>query len=163
MRHRVRLPAGFRSSQGRVGSERLPARCLRLVLLVANVNAGPLVTFQGADYPCNSIDEFSVALDAFDVEPVFELWLTVPGGPAVSMLRNGASGWLMYLRDEEDAGFRSVGESTRTDQCDFRLSNGQIDQYPAAWCVPIEDCYRALAYFFVNDGLRTDQITWQAL
>ena len=43
----------------------------------------------------------------------------------------------------------------------YRLSNGQTDEYPAAWCVPVEDCYKTLAYFFVNRGLRPEWLAWE--
>jgi Immunity protein Imm1 len=121
----------------------------------------PVVTFQGVVHPCESVDEFGVALDAFDLEPQFELWLNEPKGPAVCMLRNGGDAWLMYLRHEGDSGFTSLGDTRRSGAVSYRLSNGQTDDYPAAWCVPVENCYKALAYFFVNRGLRPEWLAWR--
>lgn len=121
----------------------------------------PVVTFQGVEHPCKTIEDFGVALDNFDVEPQFELWLKEPKGPAVCMLRNGVNAWLMYLRHEGDSGFTSLGDAQRSDAVNYRLSNGQTDEYPAAWCVPVEQCYKALAYFFVNSGLRPEWLAWR--
>ena len=42
---------------------------------------------------------------------------------------------------------------------DFRLSNGQIDEYPAYWTVPIEDALSALKYAFVHRA-RAPWVSW---
>jgi hypothetical protein len=91
----------------------------------------PVVTFQGVEHPCESIEDFGVALDAFDMEPLFELWVDEPEGPAIRMLRNGANAWLMYLRHEGDSGFPTCGDARRIGTVSYQLSNGQIDEYPA--------------------------------
>ena len=123
----------------------------------------PIVMFQGVKHPCQSIEDFGIALDAFDMEPLFELWLNEHEGRAMCMLRNGANAWLMYLRHNGDSGFATLGDMDRLETVSYQLSNGQTDEYPAAWCVPIEDCYKALTYFFVNHGLRPEWLTWQAI
>jgi hypothetical protein len=76
------------------------------------------------------------------------------------MLRNGDTAWLMYIRYPGDAGFSSRGDTRRSGTAEFRLSNGQVDEYPLAWCVDIEQCYMAVAYFFVNNGGRPEWIHW---
>lgn len=120
-----------------------------------------VVTFQGVESPCQSIEDFGVALDSFDEHAQFELWLNESHGPAICMLRNGESSWLMYMRHASDAGLTTVGNGQRIGTVSYRLSNGQTDEYPATWCVPVEECYKALAYFFVNAGQRPDWLTWR--
>jgi len=95
------------------------------------------------------------------MQPQFELWLNMPGGPALCMLRNARNAWLMYLRHAEDAGLATSGDIRRLGVVSYRLSNGQVDEYPASWCVDVADCYKALAYFFVNEGLRPEWLTWR--
>jgi hypothetical protein len=77
------------------------------------------------------------------------------------MLRNGKHAFLMYLRVSGDSGFVSVGSSEQDVPVQYRLSNGQVDEYPNAWCLPVEQCYKALAYFFVNDGQRPEWVAWR--
>jgi hypothetical protein len=72
------------------------------------------------------------------------------------MLRNGEFAWLMYLRFEGDSGFVSQGVAS------FELSNGQIDEYPRAWCIDIEKRYKALVFFYVNEGAQPDCVSWHA-
>jgi hypothetical protein len=82
----------------------------------------------------------------------FELWLSVVEGPSLCMLRNGDHAFLMYLRFPGDSGFVSGGGADIGAHVQYKLSTGQIDEYPQSWCVPVEQCFKALAYFFVNGG-----------
>jgi hypothetical protein len=100
-------------------------------------------------------------LDLFDQVRIFELWASVSqDGPSLSMLRNGPCAWLMYLRFNGDAGFVSQGELTQTGKASYTLSNGQVDHYPLSWCIDLELCYGAVAYFFAYEGARFPWITW---
>jgi len=76
------------------------------------------------------------------------------------MLRNGEHAWLMYLRQAGDSGLNSVGNEQRAGVEKYVLSNGQTDEYPLAWCIEIEQCYKAMAYFFVNEGERPGWVNW---
>jgi hypothetical protein len=109
---------------------------------------------------CESIEAFSIELDVFDGEPAFELWLRVPNGTSMSMLRNGPNAFLMYLRFRGDSGFTSRASPAKPGTASFRLSNGQEDEYPLSWCIDVEQCYKALAYFFVNNGDKPDWVQW---
>ncbi len=121
----------------------------------------PIVTFQGSELLCLSIDDFGVALNDFDKESQFELWLKMPGGASICMLRNGRNAWLMYLRHEGDSGFNSVGNSSLVGLAAYKLSNGQVDEYPLDWCIEVERCYKAIVYFFVNEGAKPEWVQWQ--
>ena len=65
-----------------------------------------------------------------------------------------------YLREFGDSGFVSVGEKA-DGSVSYTLGNGQVDDYPRSWCIPLEKCYQALAFFFVNDGMRPEWLQWQ--
>jgi hypothetical protein len=121
----------------------------------------PAVSFQGAVRQVQSLEEFGATLDDIYKTEDFELWLSVEDGPRLCMLRHNDAALLMYLEYEGDAGCTSVGNPEAPGAVQFQLCNGQVDEYPAAWCVGVEGCYKALAYFFVNEGLRPHWITWQ--
>ena len=95
-----------------------------------------------------------------------ELWLTLATdaeqGPALCLLRNGGNAWLMYLSGQDDLSFHSLGDEEETGECSYLLSNGQVDVYPEAWCVEVEQCERAFLAFFRTGGARPAGIAWEA-
>ena len=90
-----------------------------------------------------------------------EVWLTVPDGAAICLLKAGENAFLVYLREEGDSGFHSLGESNRPGNFQVILSNGQLDEYPLAWCIEPKSAYLALSYFFENGGERAPFVGWQ--
>ena len=118
------------------------------------------ISLNGVDEDIRSTEALGVALDRFDIQEKFELLASVVEGPSLCMLRNGEHAFLMYLRFPGDSGFASVGEAAAESTVEYQLSNGQIDEYPASWCIPVEQCYKAVAYFFVNEGQRPDWLAW---
>lgn len=91
-----------------------------------------------------------------------EIWVYSEDEQSMCALINGDYGWLMYLREEGDAGFSSrnpdyTGSDDET--MEFTLSNGQVDEYPLAWVLPVEIVNKALEYFEKNHKL-PDFITW---
>jgi hypothetical protein len=117
-------------------------------------------SFNGSEEDISSIEGLGLALDRYDGHAEFELWLSVVEGPSMCMLRNGQHAFLMYLRFPGDSGLVSGDGANAETQVQYKLSNGQIDEYPQSWCVPVELCFKALAYFFVNDGQRPEWVTW---
>jgi hypothetical protein len=107
-----------------------------------------------------TVEKLGAALDVVDAEEAFELRASAPTGPAILMLRNGSSAWLMYLREPGDSGFRSSGNESRRGVAAYRLSNGQVDEYPLSWCIDVEQCYKAIAYFCVNGGEKAEWVDW---
>ncbi|MGK5061445.1 Imm1 family immunity protein [Janthinobacterium sp. LB3P112] len=95
-----------------------------------------------------------------------ELWLTratdAERGPALCMLRNGGNAWLMYLSGQDELSFHSLGDEEADGVCSYLLSNGQVDEYPEAWCVEVEQCQRAFVAFFRTRGARPANIAWEA-
>jgi len=92
-----------------------------------------------------------------------EIWAEARDGQAMVALVNGDTGWLMYVRHSDgDAGFssRNPAYSGPEDAVqDYRLSNGQSDEYPLAWALPVEDLLRAMEYF-VQEGKPPTWIHW---
>jgi hypothetical protein len=79
-----------------------------------------------------------------------EIWLESSSGASLGALINGEIGWLTYMRHDGDAGFssRNPGYVGPADQMiEYRLNNGQVDEYPQAWAYPVEVVERALEHF----------------
>ena len=107
-----------------------------------------------------SVARMSEALDEADGHTIFELVASIPDGPSMFMLRNGADAWLMYLREPGDAGFHSSGDPDRAGVARYTLGNDQEDEHPLAWRIDIDKCYQAIAYFCVNQGAQPRWIGW---
>ena len=120
------------------------------------------ITINGDQQQVASIEQLEAALVRTEQHSQFELWVLVQNGPRMAMLRNGMHAWLMYLRFNGDAGFVSQGDPTKTGATSYTLSNGQTDEYPLSWSIDLERCYRAIMYFFVNEGAKPEWITWQS-
>ena len=43
---------------------------------------------------------------------------------------------------------------------EYRLSNGQVDEYPASWALPEKEVMRALEYFVEHQGARAPFVLW---
>lgn len=108
-----------------------------------------------------SIEELGLALNSIDRTQVFELWVSIENGPSLCMLRNCENAWLMYLRFRGDSGFTSIGNPSEEGTAHYTLSNGQVDEYPLAWCIDVEQCYKTVAYFYVNNGGKPGWVQWQ--
>jgi hypothetical protein len=94
--------------------------------------------------------------------PFREVWLESPDGASLCALINGDVGWLMYLRQSGDAGFSSRNPAYQgppDDMVEYKMSNGQVDEYPRAWAYPTETIERALEYFRRNNA-PPPFITW---
>lgn len=93
-----------------------------------------------------------------------EVWLNVgEHGSAFAMLVNGERAWLMYLREAGDTGFssRTPHYSGPPDALmEFVLDNGQVDEYPMAWTLPVEQTIAACEYFVATQGGRSPKIMW---
>jgi len=95
-----------------------------------------------------NVDKLRARLAQLTQTQFSEVWIRhTADWPAVCALINGEAAWLMYMRYEGDAGF-----STRNPQytgphkamIEYYLSNGQCDEYPAAWNITTAEALRAL-------------------
>jgi len=82
-----------------------------------------------------------------------EIWVNAPDGQAICALINDDLGWLMYLRHKGDAGFSSRNhkfDNGHDYKISYVLSNGQEDEYPVSWALPLHVVQDALEYFRTN-------------
>jgi Immunity protein Imm1 len=81
-----------------------------------------------------------------------EVWINHSGGwPALCALINGEAAWLMFMRYEGDAGFSTRNPLYAGPEkafIEYHLSNGQYDEYPAAWNITTAEAIRGLEFFF---------------
>lgn len=117
------------------------------------------ITFNDQTQDIFTLEELALALDRFDQVPQFELWASSQNGASICMLRNNDDAILMFLRENGDSGFTSRGIEL-PGIAYYTLSNGQVDEYPKSWCIEVEKCYKAISYFFVNEGNRPGWICW---
>ena len=120
------------------------------------------IYFNGNELEPSTIEDFGKYLNRFDEQDSFELWLHEGNEVSICMLRNGKYAFLMNIRFCGDSGMVSCGDQNVEGTMEYTLSNGQVDEYPISWCIDIEQCYKALAYFLVNNGLIPDWIIWQS-
>ncbi len=95
-------------------------------------------------------------------DPFEEIWVNLDEGQALCALINGDRGWLMYLRTPEDPGFSSRNpdyEGPEDEMIEYRLANGQVDEYPAAWALPVDVVRRAVESFR-QERRPPEFITW---
>jgi hypothetical protein len=82
-----------------------------------------------------------------------EVWIDHGNFPIMCALINGDRGWLMFLRYDGDGGFSSRASDylgPKDAVADYMLSNGQRDEYPVSWTLPVDSIYRALECFAAN-------------
>ena len=94
--------------------------------------------------------------------PFQELWEETPQGQSLCALINGDVGWLMYLSENGGAGFssRNPGYSGPEEALiEYILANGQRDEYPASWALPVATVMAALEYFR-REGRPPPFIAW---
>jgi len=101
-------------------------------------------------------------LDAARGEGLAEVVLWHQDDRSLFVLTNRDLAWLMYLRFNGDAGFSSrnpnyAGDSKATIR--YRLSNGQVDEYPASWAICKEDVFKAVEHFYLV-GEKAPWIEW---
>jgi hypothetical protein len=110
-----------------------------------------MLEINGKLLPLSSLADLRQHLSASASEQYREVCLSVESGPSLCCLINGKVGWLMYLREDGDAGFssRNPNFAESTDRfIEYRLGNGQIDQFPASWALDEAAIAQALEYFF---------------
>jgi hypothetical protein len=127
-----------------------------------------------------SVAEFRRALIPFALHEFREISIDIEeGGPALFALLNRSIGWLMYLRHYGDVGFSSRNPAFDASAAaqsnpasisrwggvlvpviEYRMSNGQLDQYPASWALPEKEVMCALEYFVEHQGARAPFVVW---
>jgi hypothetical protein len=91
-----------------------------------------------------------------------ELWAFAPPDQSLCALISGEVGWLMFLRENGDAGFstRNPDYTGRPDEfIDCYLDNGQHDRFPAEWALPVAEVQRAIEHF-ITHAAPASWLTW---
>jgi hypothetical protein len=91
-----------------------------------------------------------------------EIWEHHDSGASICALLNGDRGWLMLLRFEGDSGMSSRNpayDGPEEAVIEYRLTNGQRDEYPASWALPETLVMRALTHF-KKTGKPAPFVTW---
>jgi hypothetical protein len=113
------------------------------------------LSVNGRHVEVSSTDQLCQILATFADEEFREIWLSDPSGSSICALLNRKAGWLMYLREPGDPGFSSRNLSFSGPYGEviaYRLSNGQIDEYPASWAHSEEVVVQALVYFVEHEA-----------
>ncbi|MBB6430919.1 Imm1 family immunity protein [Algisphaera agarilytica] len=95
--------------------------------------------------------------DSFD-----ELCIQSPNGDSLLALINGKRGFLVIMNSENGSSRTSRNPDYSDDNdstIEYQLSNGQVDEYPESWALPIELIRQALSDFEQNHTIPT-YITW---
>jgi hypothetical protein len=91
-----------------------------------------------------------------------DVWFEREDGKILTAFVNGDRAWLMYRRDDADAGFSSRDPDyagPEEAQLSYILGNGQQDEYPVSWTISINGAMRAVEYFF-RTGEKAPWVTW---
>ena len=94
-----------------------------------------LMSLDGQEQSLDTLEQLRGYWQEVCQRPFAEIWLHSPTGQMLAVLVNGDRAWLMFLRAEGDSGFSSRNPAyPGPDQAtlEFRLSNGQVDAYPAS-------------------------------
>jgi hypothetical protein len=105
--------------------------------------------------------ELRQALGDFAAEQYKEIWIAKDPAPSLCALLNGDRGWLMFMRTAEE-GVRSASLDFSGDPesvIQYRLSNGQIDEYPESWALP-ESAIRSALEYFIDHAEPAPFIVW---
>ncbi|MCG9599237.1 hypothetical protein L1D15_21340 [Vibrio sp. Isolate25] len=119
------------------------------------------VTLNSREIRISSESELGVYLEEIDNVCKAEAWMYSESGSSICMLKNDGDMFLMYLEHPEDDGVVSVGKFKGLENIEFELANGQVDEYPKSWCLGSESALKGLAYFYINNGLKSEYIDWQ--
>lgn len=116
----------------------------------------------GVEYSISGHADLQQHLAVFPNDGHSELWLTLPDGSFISALINRDRALVIFGRHDGDPGLSSRSRDTSPDQAqelEFSLSNGQRDEYPLSWTIPIRDALAAFDYAFVHQEA-APWITW---
>lgn len=120
------------------------------------------VTVNERCYEGESIEGFGYLLNEIDGLINAEVWLASLNGKTILFLKSAKNALLVYFTDKDDDGVHSIGDENRQGKFQIQLPHDNIsDEYPLSWCIDLESAYKALSYFFVNDGEKSPYINWE--
>jgi len=98
-------------------------------------------------------------LSTTDLADLHEILISGHADSSMTVLTSENGALLMFLREKGNSGFTSRSRTNeKKDLVDFKLSNGQLDEYPTNWLVGHEEARRAIVEY--KTGQRLDTINW---
>lgn len=113
------------------------------------------------DFIVKTLAELEDYLQAYHHHSFAEIWLEYTEEKSISLLKNENRAWLCYFEQNYLQSFHSENPEyqDKTATLAFTLANGQVDEYPIAYCYPTAIAYKALHYFFKHQE-KADFIHW---
>src|SRR5262249_2433607 len=109
------------------------------------------LNINGESYEVASLGGLRYHLPKISERQFCEVWLYADSGwPAICVLVNSNSAWLMFLRHDGDSGFSTRNPNyagPKDSVIEYFLENGQRDKYPAEWELTTPGALRALEHF----------------
>lgn len=110
-------------------------------------------------------EDMERACDAVREQFFSEVWLEVGAkGPSLVMLVNGKDALLIYFPGHGKIfGFTSRNPTytgAPDAEIEFILANGDMEDYPARWTVPLSEGCAVCRNFVEQQGARSPLITW---
>ena len=88
-------------------------------------------------------------------------WLESSRGRKIALVSNGSRAMVMLLEHGDgDPGEHAVDPAGTGSSRGFELENGQVDEYPDADTVPMDEALRILAHL-VAEGVPPSDASWQ--
>ena len=119
------------------------------------------VAINNNDYTAKSLKELENYLREDEASQYREIWIEHDVSKMCALV-TGKEGWLMLLRFEGDVGFSSRNKTYKgsmDEMSNFKLSNGQIDEYPLSWSLAEDDWIMALLHF-AETGHPIESVMW---
>ncbi len=123
---------------------------------IANSILRPTITLtiNGKEYQARSGDELTPYLQQLKFTSYNEIWATQSDCSSLCLLTNSSRAFVLYLRYPGDSGLiATTNDQVTNTMIEFKLSNGQLDEYPARWTVPVHDALKILTSFIQDNNL----------
>ncbi len=91
---------------------------------------------------------------------IAESWVRSDKSQLLCILKVKDKMLLMYLQNEGDVGVISQGKDNSQKLISFTLANGQVDEYPASWCIDSQTAHEGIRFFLESGGKRPQNINW---
>ena len=108
----------------------------------------------------NSEELLHQILNATDLTELHEILISGHGDTSLTVMTNPYGAFMMFLRENGDSGFTSRNQTKEEGEfVDFKLSNGQVDQYPLNWVIKHEEAKQAIISYY-RTGNMLETINW---
>ena len=126
------------------------------------ISLGACITINETEHEAaDPLPAIATAIDGN--EPYLEIWLNKSEGKALSALINRDFAFLILMTPDCPEGWHSVSDvpgETSPQMLNFRLGNGQLDQFPKNWCVQ-RDSVKAVFEEYWQSERRPISIKWK--